>query len=207
MTTAEGTLPLEPGESRAAAGDAAEALPPRWLGLLGYAFYAAHAIYFLWAGRPSNLLWGCHLAALGVGTGILIRFPTFVGMGVLSLLWGVPLWLVDVFTGGEFLPTSMGTHIGGLALGLYGLKKLGIPKHTWLVLWVTTGLLLLLSYGVTNPIENVNMAFGPPKGWEQTFPGHPWFAVITMTGAGGIFIGGELILRGGFGPRRFRWPS
>jgi hypothetical protein len=168
----------------------------RWRlwGLLAYAFYAAHAGYFLSVSRPGCLAWGCHLAALGVGTGLLLRIPTFNGMGILSLLFGVPLWLLDVFTGGEFLPTSMLTHCGGFVLGVYGVWKLGLPRFTWLVLWLTTVLLLLFSRVFTPEAENVNLAWGPPKGWES-LPAYPVFGAIVLSGAAFQFSVGEAILR------------
>ena len=28
--------------------------------------------------------------------------------------------------------------------------------------------------------ENVNMCFGPPKGWEEIFPTYPLFGVMTL---------------------------
>jgi hypothetical protein len=120
-------------------------------------------------------------------------------MGMLSLIWGVPLWLLDVFTGGEFLPTSMGTHVGGFVLGLYGIYKLGLPRRTWLWLWLTTALLMVLSrwactYSGTE-FENVNMCFGPPKGWEDKLPPYPLFGVLVMGGAFCIFFGGEMAFR------------
>jgi hypothetical protein len=168
----------------------------RWrlLGLLAYACYAAHATYFLSVGRPGCLVWGCHLAALGVGTGLLFRMPTFNGMGMLSLVFGVPLWILDFSTGGEFLPTSMLTHCGGFALGVYGVWKLGLPRCTWFVLWLTTAALLTFSRYFTPEAENVNMAWGPPKGWE-TLPPYPVFGAVVMTGAFAQFFLAELILR------------
>lgn len=181
------------------------ALPPRWVGLLAYACYAAHAAYFLAVDRPSNLLWGCHLASLGVGTGLLLRFPLFIGMGVLSLLWGCPLWILDVLTGGELLPTSLLTHLGGLTLGIYGVQRYGIPRYTWVVLLLTTALLLALSRWLTVPAENVNLAFAAPPGWES-LPAYPTFGALLLAGAGAQFLLGETLLRWVFepGPERPR---
>ena len=173
---------------------------PRWWGLVAYALYALHAAYFLYNGRPGNLLWGCHMAALGVGTGLLLRSPVFNGLGVLSLVFGTPLWILDFTTGGEFLPTSMGTHLGGLALGIAGVRSLGIPRFTWVKLVGLTAFLMWLSYLVTPVAENVNLAQGPPKGWENTFPGYPLFGVIVLGSAALQFGLAEVVLRWYFKP-------
>ena len=106
--------------------------PLGWWRLLcipAFAFYAAHANWFLENGRPECLFWGCHLATVGIGFGFLLRMPIFSGMGMISLMWGVPLWLFDVFTGGEFILTSMLTHVGGSVVGLAAMWRLGMPKH------------------------------------------------------------------------------
>ncbi|HBP17112.1 MAG TPA: hypothetical protein DEA08_04855 [Planctomycetes bacterium] len=176
-------------------------LVPRWWGLIAYAFYALHAIYFLAHDRPGNLLWGCHMACLGVGTGLLLRSPVFNGLGVLSLVFGTPLWVLDFMTGGEFLPTSMGTHLGGLALGIAGVRSLGIPRFTWLKLVALTALLMTLSRVVPPAaLENVNLCMGPPKGWEDELPGYPVFGAIVLGGAAAQFLLAELVLRWFFVP-------
>ena len=175
-------------------------LVPRWWGLLAYGFYALHAAYFMAHGRPGNLLWGCHMAALGVGTGLLLRSPVFNGLGVLSLVFGTPLWVVNFTTGGEFLPTSMGTHLGGLALGVIGVRSLGIPRFTWVKLVGLTALLMALSYYVTPEVENVNLCRGPPPAWRASLPGYPIFGAMVLGGSALQFCLAELVLRWFFRP-------
>ncbi len=165
------------------------------LGLLALLFYAVHAGYFLSVGRPSNLLWGCHMASLGVGTGYLFRSPVLNGMGVIALMWGMPMWLLDVSTGGEFLPTSLGTHVGGLSLGFYGIWRWGLPRWSWLRVVLFTLGLMVIGRWITVPAENVNLAFGPPKGWEQTLPPMPTFLGIVLAGSSGFFCCWEVALR------------
>ncbi|MGE0710851.1 MAG: lysophospholipid acyltransferase family protein [Planctomycetota bacterium] len=175
---------------------------PRWWGLLAYGLYALHALYFLQHDRPGNLLWGCHMAALGVGTGLLLRSPILNGLGVLSLVFGTPLWVLDFLTGGEFLPTSMGTHLGGLALGVVGVRTLGLPRFTWAKLVLLTALLMWVSALVPPAwAENVNLCRKPPTGWEQSLPGYPLFGAIVLGGAAVQFLAAELVLRWFFDPR------
>lgn len=175
----------------------------RWWGIVAIGCYAAHAGFFISVGRPSNLLWGCHMAALGVGTGLLLRIPLFNAMGMLSLIFGVPLWLLSVATGGEFLPTSMLTHLGGFVLGLYGVWKMGLPRQTCFILWVVTCFLIALSRAVSPLTENVNLAYGAPPGWDW-MPGWPLFGLIVLGGAASQFALGQIILRRVFRTRLAR---
>ncbi|MBL4845732.1 MAG: 1-acyl-sn-glycerol-3-phosphate acyltransferase [Planctomycetes bacterium] len=173
---------------------------PRWWGLVAYAFYALHAGYFLAHGRPSDLLWGCHMATLGIGTGLLFRSPVFNGLGVLSLVFGTPLWILDFATGGEFFLTSMGTHLGGLALGIAGVRSLGLPRFTWAKLVALTAFLMWISFLLTPASANINLCQGPPTGWEDKFPSYPLFGVIVLGAAALQFFLAELALRWFFQP-------
>lgn len=78
-----------------------------WLGVLALSFSAVHGGYHLLQGRPHDVLWICTLAPALVGVGLLGAGPGWVGVGVLWLLVGLPLWLLDLVGGGEFLPTSL----------------------------------------------------------------------------------------------------
>jgi hypothetical protein len=128
-------------------------------GLAGVAFFAFYLTARLPADEAASALWACHLASLMAGLGILFRRPALVGMGVLWLLAGIPLWCVYLAIGGEFRATSALTHIGGLAVGCYGLKAMGMPRQLWWKAIVGLLLLLGLSRWMTPPELNVNLAF------------------------------------------------
>ena len=100
-------------------------------GISALAFYGAHAGYHGLFGHPANALWVCHVATAVVGVALLCRSPTWVTVGVLWLVGGLPLWIYDLIRGGEFIPTSPLTHVGGLVTGLIGLRCLGAAKHAW----------------------------------------------------------------------------
>jgi len=129
------------------------------LGLLAIAFFGIHACCQYRAGTASNLLWICHVADLCVGVGLVMRWRSLVAAGVLMLSIGIPMWIISLWDGGDFYPTSALTHLGGITIGLIGLTQLGLPRRSWLTGVGVVAVLLILSRGVT-PVElNVNIAF------------------------------------------------
>jgi len=167
----------------------------RWLGALGIAFYAGHAGRRALLGHPEHLLWMCHVAALLVATGLLAEAAVLNAVGTQWLVTGVPLWLADLAAGGEFFPTSVLSHVGGLLLGLVGLRRLGVPRGTWWKSAVLLAALTLLTRALTPASENVNLGFSVlPDGVE------PWrrmpVAAAAVAGAALAFLGIERALLG-----------
>ena len=88
------------------------------------------------------------------------------------LALGLPLWVVELATRGGSEPTAALTHIGGLVIGLVGIRKLGLAGPVW---WKATAALadppFHLPLGC--PVDaNINLAFAVWPGWEPYFPSH-----------------------------------
>lgn len=162
--------------------------PSRGWGALALAFYAIHAGHHLLRGHPEDLLWACHLGAVCVGVGLLARLPAVNAVGFLWLATGDVLWLVDLASGGEFIPTSLFTHGGGLALGALGLARFGMPRHTW---WRATLAFLVLQQlcrSATPAQANVNLAHAVWSGWEEFFPSTLCYQIMLLAiGAAACF--------------------
>src|SRR6185295_17432109 len=152
-------------------------------GVAALVCYAIHATFHLVHGRPEDLLWACHLGAAVVGVGLLSSSATINGIGLLFLCMGTPIWLMDLAGGGEFYPTSCFTHLGGLAIGLYGARRLGLPSGTWWKAVVALITLILICRLVTPERANVNVAFAIYAGLEKVFPSHLVYLVIMMVAA------------------------
>ena len=154
------------------------------MALLATSFYALHAIVHLSRGEPCDLLWGCHLAVLLVAAGLLIRNSSLNAIGLLWSIFGLPIWLIYTFTGGAFMPTAALTHLGGFAIGLYGVRLLGMPRGsawkalaTYLGLWAVTRM-------ATPESANINLAFRVWPGWEDRFSTYSiYFATLLVSGA------------------------
>jgi len=171
-------------------------------GVAALVCYAIHAAFHLVHGRPEELLWACHLGAALVGAGLLSSSPTINGIGLLFLCMGTPIWLMDLAGGGEFYPTSCFTHLGGLAIGLYGARRLGLPSGTWWKAVTALITLILVCRLVTPQRANVNVAFAIYAGLEKVFPSHLVYLVIMMGAAAGYFLVLEWALRRWFCPEK-----
>lgn len=158
-----------------------------WLGWAAIACYAVHGTYHLYHGRPEDLLWACHIGALFIGIGLLLPSLSLSGVGTLFLAVGTPLWLLELAGGMEFMATSLFTHIGALAIGLYAVRHFGMPRGVW---WkALAGLIgLIILCRLTTPAEaNVNIAFSVQSGWEDRFPSYPVY-ILTMIAITGLYF-------------------
>jgi len=165
------------------------------LGALAAVFYAIHATVHLRRGEPYDLLWGCHIAALLVAAGLVRPSATLNAVGLLWSSFGLPLWLLDTFTGGEFMPTATLTHIGALVIGVYGVWLLGLPRGSaWKALGAYVAL-WLLTRAVTPASANVNLAFHVHPGWEDRFTTYPIYFATLFAGGALAFTVGELAFR------------
>ena len=150
--------------------------------------YLIHAGSHFLNGRPEEALWMCHLGAALVGAGLLSSSAITNGIGTLFLCIGTPLWVMYLAGGGEFYPTSCFPHLAGLAIGLYGVRRLGLPSGTWWRSVVALVTLILVCRLVTPAQANVNVAFAIYPGWEKVFPSHPIYLAVMMAQSAGYFL-------------------
>ncbi len=167
----------------------------RICGFAALGCYAIHGGFHLLNGRPAELLWMCHLGAAIVGVGLLRASATLNGIGTLFLCVGTPLWVMYLAGGGEFYPTSCFPHIGGLGIGLYGVRHLGFRAGTWWQSVLSLIGLILICRLVTPPAANVNVAFAVYPGVEKMFPSHPIYLAIMMMMSAAYFLICEYALR------------
>jgi len=165
------------------------------LACLAIACYAVHAAVHLRRGEPYDLLWACHLAVLLVAAGLLFQRPSLNAVGLLWACFGLPMWLLDALTGGEFMPTATLTHVGALAIGICGVKLLGLPRGSawkalagYLGLWVVTR-------AITPASANINLAFHVHTGWEDRFPSYPAYFAMLLAVGGLTFAIAEQVFR------------
>jgi hypothetical protein len=162
------------------------------LGALALVFYAAHVAWHVSRGTAGDLIWACNVAvpllAIGCFLGPRKPGPSLVASAVLWLSYGAPLWVLDISTGGDFVPTSIFTHFGGLAIGIVGVRRNGWPRHSWLVASGGTAVLLGITRLVGSPERNANLAFRVHDGWEKWFASHPVYLATMWLGSALVFF-------------------
>jgi hypothetical protein len=164
------------------------------LGTVAVACYAAHAAVHLGRGEPQDLLWACHVAALLVGAGFLFASPTLNAIGFLWSCYGTPLWILDLATGGEWMPTALLTHFTGLVIGFIGVRRLGLPRHAAWKAMAAYALLFLATRALTPPRANVNLAFSVYQGWQLWFASYPLYLAMLVALGLGTFLAAEHLL-------------
>ena len=88
------------------------------LGVVTLLFYAAHVAFHVSRGTSGDLIWACNVAVPMLAIGCFARAPRLVASAVLWLSYGAPMWILDIATGDNFIPTSILTHFNGLAIGI-----------------------------------------------------------------------------------------
>jgi hypothetical protein len=167
------------GSAREAAGGAGRLLPA--LGALAIAFYLVHAGSHVANGNLADAFWACHLASVLVGVGLLTGRPHPAAMGFLWLVVGDVLWGLDLATGGELIPTSLLTHVGGLVLGGFAVVRMGMPRRAALSAIGAFLVLQLLSRWLSAPATNLNLAHAVWPGWEDAFPSYVGYQAMLLT--------------------------
>ncbi len=134
--------------------------------------FVVHGGNHVLRGEPHDLMWFCNLSPLLLAMGCALRRPLAVTIPLLWLMYGTPMWLLDLFTGANVIWTSFLPHFLCIAVGLLAARKLTWPKRSWL--WASLGSLLVLGLTrlITPAEHNVNLVFSVWQGWEQYFPQH-----------------------------------
>lgn len=166
-----------------------------FLGLLALVFFLINLYFWIGRGVPTNFLWACHLGTLAVGFGLIFRFPLLNAVGVLWLGLGNVMWLLYMLGGGEVFPTSVLTHVGGIIIGIVGVRRIGLPGFSWLWAVVLLALLQRLSRWLTPEPENINLSFRVHQGWETLFPSFFWYSLMLLFVSMLSFIIMELLLK------------
>lgn len=154
--------------------------PPRVLGVWPLAFVGVHLALRVHAGHPEDALWLCHVADLLLAVGLLAGLPRVWAVGSLWIVWGTPLWLLDVFGGGTFRPTSLGTHLGACVVALIAARRGVFPRGTHWRAILGVWALLALTRLLVPADGNLNLAFRVQEGWTAQFSSYPrYFAFVS----------------------------
>lgn len=171
------------------------ALAQRMLGVLPLLFFAGYAYAAIGENRAAESLWMCHVSNLILGVGMLARRPALVRTVFPWLVFGVPLWVIDVMSSGDERALSTVSHIGGFLVGLCAIRRVRVPANPWFPALLLYLALQQLCRWLTPPSFNVNLSHGIYSGWERWFPNYPiYWIVTTLTAAAMLWGIGRLMI-------------
>lgn len=162
------------------------------LGALALLFYVAHAGYHVHRGTAGDLFWACNVACPMLALGCFARARLLCVAALCWLAYGLPMWILDVVTGGDFVPTSILTHVGGAVLAVLAVRRLGWPRFAWAFASAATLLLLAVTRLVGSPARNANLAFRVHDGWDRWFPSHGAYLAMMWLGSAAVFVALEI---------------
>jgi len=84
-------------------------------------------------------------------------------------------------SGDKLILLSIPTHVGGLMISLWGVKKFGIPRRSWAAASLS---LIILGHicRFTTPVEaNVNLSQSVWKGYENYYSSHLTYVIFVYS--------------------------
>ena len=160
-------------------------------GIAALLLYLPHAIWLIAHGEVWDLFWMCDVAMPVLVFGAFSKNARAVVTAFLFLLYGTPVWLLDLAFGGSMTPTSPLIHIGGPCVAFLAIRRLGWPSYSWVVASGASAVVLAFSRFVAPPSANVNMAFRVYAGWEKHFANHAVYLAGLWLSASVIFYAFE----------------
>jgi hypothetical protein len=176
----------------------------RLLGILPLAFFTAQAIHYWQIKQLGHMLWMCNMGNLLLALGLFFEAAILIRVAVIWMVPGVAVWFFYVvptwgmlltgrFSYGEVFGVLSSTlaHLGGFAVGIAVLRKVGMNGRSWFYAFIWYFVLQLFSRLVTPAQMNVNLSHGIQAGWEQTFSSYLrfWLVLTVLVGAGLWILG------------------
>jgi hypothetical protein len=170
----------------------------RLLGFFPLAFFTAQAIHYWQINELGHMLWICNIGNLLLALGLFFEATILMRVAVIWMVPGVAVWFAYVvptwgmlldgrFSYAELFGVLSSTlaHLGGFAVGIVVLRKIGMDGRAWLYAFIWYFIVQLLSRLVTPAAMNVNLSHRIQPGWEQTFSSYWrfWFVLTLLVGA------------------------
>jgi len=131
------------------------------IGILPILFVAAATYHYIQSSTLFSLLWMCNICNITLALGILLQKPTLIWVSTLWLVWGIPLWILDVVAYKHFNPHALLTHIVAAVIGLYAIKRIPKPSTMWWKAVIFGASIQLLTRLVTPNNYNINVSNRP----------------------------------------------
>ena len=173
---------------------------PLWV-KLGYTLFVAVLVpIYLRHYGPANFLWFSDVALLATVPGLwaessLILSAMTVAVGLPEILWNVdffarlltgraPLGLA-AYMFDQRLPRYLRGlslfHVALPVLLVWSVARLGYDPHALLAQIIAGTLLMILSYTLTSPSENINWVFGPGSKPQRRLPPRVYMTMVIVS--------------------------
>jgi hypothetical protein len=152
----------------------------RMIGILPLMFFLAQFVHYLRVDQLGHLLWMCNIGNLLLAIGLFWGNRRLTRVAIIWTVPGLFVWFIYVVLAWGVFFTSTLAHVGGLIVGMFVLRQIGMDRGTWLFAFGWYLLLQLLSRIFTAADLNVNLAHRIQPGWEQRF-GSYWEFWLVLT--------------------------
>lgn len=159
----------------------------RLVGVLPLIFFIAQAIHYWRINELGHLLWMCNIGNLMFAVGLFFWLRRLMLVAIIWTIPGMLIWILYVVLAwGIFLSSTL-AHVGGLVVGMFVLRQIGMDRLTWLYAFGWYLLIQLLSRFFTPSVLNVNLAHRIQPGWETRF-GSYWQFWVVLTLVVGLML-------------------
>jgi len=163
----------------------------RLLGFLPLSFFLAQAIHYWQTNELGHTLWMCNIGNLMLAIGMFMRQPILIRVAVMWAMPGLVVWSIYVpptwgtlFTGQYSFTQLFGVlssslaHLGGLAVGLMILRRVGMDRWAWVYAFAWYLVMQVVSRLFTPANLNVNLAHRIQDGFEGAFSSYLKFWLL-----------------------------
>ena len=166
----------------------------RLLGLLPIAFFAVQAIHYWRYGGMGHLLWMCNVGNVLLGIGLLLSHRELIRAAAIWTIPGLVVWIVYVLLPSGFYFSTTLAHVGGFAVGLIALRRVGMDRFAWVYAFAWALFMQLAARVLTAPELNVNVAHRIQPGWENAFSSYwKFWVVLAVVGAVVLWVIGKVL--------------
>jgi hypothetical protein len=142
------------------------------------------------------MLWMCNIGNLVLALGLFLMNVPLIRVSVIWMIPGFVVWAIYVvWAWGAFFSSTL-AHVGGLAVGIIALKKVGMDSRSWFYAFVWYIAMQVISRVFTPANLNVNIAHSIDPAWQRTFNSYwKFWLVLTLATAGVLWLVGVVLMK------------
>ena len=152
----------------------------RALGILPLAFFFGQAIHYWRANELGHMLWMCNIGNLMLAIGLFLKHKMLIRVAVIWMFPGLVIWVIYVVLPWGIFLSSIAAHLGGLAVGLIAIQRIGMDRMAWVYAFLWFLVVHVISRFVTPAQLNVNLSQSIAPGWGDVFGAYWKFWVVGM---------------------------